>query len=402
MATQVIPPPRKEQVLYVWPEQLKERKANNRFDYGNIDELGKSMLSHGIQLPLKTKKLKEKTDDGYPMYEVVDGNRRLRAANRIAAKMEEGDFVPIMIMADDITEADCIITALITGEHGKSRNMWEAALDIQALLKVGLKQTDIAKQIGKSPMFVSDCVLLYEKATPEIIANIKNGQITAYMAVEMLKETPAEEVEEAITKAGKKKKEKEESLIAAGKKGSTKKQLRRSEIEEEHGAPMTQKGKKKSTSAAESSKAQAGKEVNTPSIDATTAKLMQLRETMKANAGIRKENTFDMLNAIITYAKGGATVLDMLSLFFFEIDAEEDEDHLIKATPDYVNPKLAKTEAAPAPKKDDKKKAAPAPAAKPAKKAAGKKKAVEPDDDEEEIEEVEALDADDDDDDFLE
>src|SRR5882724_2187833 len=154
MGTQVvIPPPRKESVIYVWPEQLKERKANNRFDYGNIDELGKSMLSHGIQLPLKVKKLltekgvQQKTDDNYPMYVVVDGNRRLRAANRIAAKMEEGDFVPIMIMADDTTEADCIITALITGEHGKSRNMWEAALDIQALLKAGLKQIDIAKQI---------------------------------------------------------------------------------------------------------------------------------------------------------------------------------------------------------------------------------------------------------------
>lgn len=313
---------KKSQLIWVWPEQLVPRKQNNRFDYGDLTELGKSILSNGIQLPLKVRKLKEKTDDGYPKYEVVDGHRRLKAANKVAEKMEEGDFIPIMVMEDTATEADCIITALITGEQGKQRNMLEAALDIQALVAGGMKQSEIAKQIGKSAVYVGDCVFLYENATDAIIQQIKQGHITPYQAIEMLKETPAQEVEEAVSKAATKKAKRieEESIANPDKKANVKTKLKKTEIEEEHGAPMTTKGKK--SAAAESSRQQAGGATE-PKQDASLAKLIQLKETMKANAGIKNERAFSTLYGLIKYLKGSVTALELLDVFFDNTEEEE-------------------------------------------------------------------------------
>lgn len=313
---------KKSQLIWVCPGQLVPRKQNNRFDYGDLTELGKSILSNGIQLPLKVRKLKEKTDDGYPKYEVVDGHRRLKAALKVAVAMAEGDFIPIMVMEDTATEADCIITALITGEQGKQRNMLEAALDIQALVAGGMKQSEIAKQIGKSAVYVGDCVFLYENATDAIINQIKQGHITPYQAIEMLKETPAQEVEEAVAKAATKKAKRieEESIANPDKKANVKTKLKKTEIEEEHGAPMTTKGKK--SAAAESSRQQAGGATE-PKQDASLAKLIQLKDTMKANAGIKNERAFSTLFGLIKYLKGTVTALELLDVFFDNTEEEE-------------------------------------------------------------------------------
>lgn len=388
-------------VLMLYPEQLRERKANNRFDFGDIDGLGKSMIMDGIQTPLKVRKTKDKLEDGWPIYEVVDGHRRTRAAKRVASKMPVEDFVPVIVMPDDATEIDCILTALITGEHGKQRNMLEASLDIQALVKGGMKQSDVAKRIGKSAMYVSDCILLQEKASPALIKQIKDGQVTPYTAVDMLKNASSDVIEEAVDKATKKKadKAKEEAVTNPDKKANTKTTLKRSDIEEQHGAPLTAKGKKASTSAQETSKKTAGSEVNEIKEDATLTKLIGLRTAMKANAGKRKENSFDMLSALIAYGKGKATALDFLSMFFFEIDAEEDTDHLKKAKPGKVVSTIPEEEAPavaePIAKKDAKKEpAAPAKKVAPAK---GKKTAAPVEDDEpDEVEDIDELDEEDD------
>jgi len=378
---------RSTKVFQVWPEQLVERKGNNRFDYGDLNGLSQSILNNGIKMPLTVRKTKLKTDDGYPVFEIIDGVRRSRAANKIAAKMEVGDFVPVQIVGDDFTDADVLLTALITGEHGKPRNMLEAARDINALLALGKKQKDIATAIGKSAMYVSDCLMLVDKATPALTKQIESGQVTAYTVLEMLKATPAGAVEEAVTKAAAKKGAKEESIAPEKRKP-----LKATQIEEEHGAPMTAKGKKASY-AKERTEDVAGAK---PKDDATMLKLLALRDTMKANDGSQKKITFGVLSGLINYCKGKVTAMELLPLFFWEVDEEADTNFTEASTQPVVEaPAKGKQKAAvqepepePVPAKGKKKVVEPEPAKKPAKaatKPAGKKKVADEDELDEDI-----------------
>ncbi len=369
------PQVRTGKIIQLYPEQLRERKANNRFTFGNLDELSKSIVAHGIINPLIVRKTKDKTDDNYPIYEVVAGHRRLRAARRIATRMEEGDFVPAIVMPDSATEEDVIVASIITDTQGLGRNMLEIGHDIQALLALGKNQTAISKEIGKSAQYVSDCLFLFENATKEILAQIKSGAIGAYTAVDMLKSTPASQVEEAIVKAAGKKSKKieEESISNPDKKANVKTKLNKSEIEEAHGAPMTEKGKKAASYGGDKNVKQAGGD-NTKE-DAAVTKLTQLLTTMKANAGNKNTASFQVLNAIIKYMKGTAMALDLMPVFFWGMD--EDTDAKFRGA-------LATVEEEATPAKKGKDKAPAKKAAAPA-KGKGKKAAAE---EEPEIEEV--------------
>lgn len=318
--------------IMVYPEQLVENPGNHRFELGDIKGLAQSILAHGIKQALKVKKLKEKTDDGYPKYLVLVGNRRTKAAKSIADKMEVGDFVPVEVVPEDYTAEQAVLDSMITDVHSKERNMFEIGLDIQVLVEAGRKQKDIAKEIGKSAVYVGDCLFLVTNATDAIVKDIKAGVVTPYQAIEMLRsEDSPEKVEEVITKAKniKAKKDEEESIVNPDKKANTKTTLKKSELTEASGKPIKVG---KSTSAAETSKQQAGGPTE-QKVDATMTKLLQLRDTMKANktTGVPNASAFNALNGAIKYCKGTMTAMDLLEYFFDDAGEEEAEEAKPKA-----------------------------------------------------------------------
>lgn len=345
--------------IQLWPEQLTENPANHRFIYGDLTALANSIVAHGIIQPLMVKKTKEKTDDGYPKYLVIVGNRRARASKKAADRIEAGDFVPAIVVPDDWTMKQCIAASIVTDYHSKNRNMLEIAYDLKVLVEGGQKQNALAKELGISAQYVTDALYLINTATDTIIDQVRKEVITPYQAIDMLRNAPADEVEEIVITAAKNKakKQEEEQVINPDKKANTKTTLKKSELKEAAaGKPITLKDKKASTSAAETSKLQAGG-ATTPKEDATLARIVALKDTLKANAGVQVVPAFNALLGIIKYLKGTMTALE-LSAYFFEEEAEEEVAPTKKAAPAAKSAKGKEKAAAPAKSNKKDKKAA--------------------------------------------
>lgn len=311
-------------IIFLWPEQLKVDKGFNiRFDMGDLTSLGKSILANGIKEPLRGWKTKEKTEDGYPIYCITDGHRRFEAAKRIADKMEEGDFIPMIVEPEDYTTEQRTIDSLVTGENSKTLNLLESAKGVKRLVDGGMSKSDVAKSIGKSPTHITDCMILMEKATEQMLADIKSGVLTASSVVEMLKVNDAEVVEKTIDKAKNK-------AAAAGKT-----KVKASELEEAHGEPVTTKGKKAASSRDTSVKA-AGKEKE-EKVDVSLQRLLDLKAALKAQADEKIKPAFDLLNALIKIAKGTAMPIDVVPLFF--VQEEEGEEEIVVEEEEVAPPK---------------------------------------------------------------
>jgi len=306
---------RTAKIIFLWPEQLKVAKGFNvRFEMGDITALAKSIVSNGIKEPIRGYNSGEKTTDGLPIYIITDGHRRFTAAQRIADKMEEGDFIPFFEEPKEYTNEDRVVDMLITGENKKPLNLLEAARAVKRLKDAGWKNSEIAARIGKSPTHITDCLILVDRASEENIKSIEDGSMTASSILEMLKINSSEVVEQVVAKG-------KESAAA---KGKTK--LKVSELEEESGEALTTKGKKKSTSAKENSVAQAGTEKKEEKVDASLQRLLDLRAVLKAQEAVDKvPGSFELLNALIKIAKGTKMPIDVLDMFIVQEPEVADE-----------------------------------------------------------------------------
>src|SRR5690606_32422385 len=103
-----------------------------------LDELAASIRQLGIIQPLTVRSL------GTNQYELISGERRLRAARRAGLKR-----VPAYVREAD-TEA-MLEMALVENVQRADLNPIEEALGYQRLLEeVGLTQEEVAERVGKS------------------------------------------------------------------------------------------------------------------------------------------------------------------------------------------------------------------------------------------------------------
>ncbi len=312
-------------VIHLYPEQLEVRKGFNvRFDMGDLTEMGKTIVQGGIRTPLRGYKTGEKTDDGWPIYAITDGHRRYAAAVRVADKMDAADFIPFQCEPAGYTDQQRTIDMLVTGETSKNHNLLETAKGVQRLMHPvedgveALTQAQVAKAIGKSPMYVSDCVLLMTKATEKMIKQIETGQISASTVVETLKAADTQKAAKAIDKAIDKADDK------AGGKGKGK--VKASQIKEESGEAMTAKGKKAELAKKATKKETEPKPEKEAKMDGTLTKLVDFRTALKAQDGTQNKEAFGILNALIKLGKGTAAPIDLISLFFVEEEAAAEEE----------------------------------------------------------------------------
>jgi ParB family chromosome partitioning protein len=157
---------KEEKIIYVPLEQIKPSPFQPRedFDVQSIEELAQSIKEKGVIQPL----LVRHRPDGY---ELIAGERRLRAANLLNLKE-----IPIIIK--DVADEDALELALIENLQRQDLNPIEEAHAYQYLInKFQLTQEKISEVLGKARVSITNTLRLL-KLPQEIQIEIKKGRIS--------------------------------------------------------------------------------------------------------------------------------------------------------------------------------------------------------------------------------
>jgi ParB family chromosome partitioning protein len=156
----------KDEIIYVQTDQIKPNPFQPREDFNNqsIEELAQSIKEKGVIQPLLVRR---KAD----FYELITGERRLRAANLLNLKE-----LPIIIK--DVEDKDSLELALIENIQRQGLNPIEEAHAFQYLIdKFQVTQEKIGEVLGKARASVANTLRLL-KLPQEIQAAIKKGELS--------------------------------------------------------------------------------------------------------------------------------------------------------------------------------------------------------------------------------
>ena len=156
----------RESIIYAKTSQIKPNPFQPRedFDLQSIEELAQSIKEKGVIQPLLVRR---KGDN----YELIAGERRLRAANSLNIKE-----IPIIIK--DVTDKDSLELALIENIQRQGLNPIEEAHAYQYLIdKFDVTQEKISEGLGKARTSVTNILRLL-KLPQEIQQEIKKGRIS--------------------------------------------------------------------------------------------------------------------------------------------------------------------------------------------------------------------------------
>jgi len=157
---------RKEEVIFARAEQIKPNPFQPRedFDPESIAELARSIKEKGVIQPLLVRRRGDN-------YELIAGERRLRAANSLGI-----NELPIIVR--DVDDQNALEIALIENIQRQELNPIEEAHAYQHLIdKFQVNQDRIAEVLGISKAAVSNTLRLL-KLPHEIQQELKKGRIT--------------------------------------------------------------------------------------------------------------------------------------------------------------------------------------------------------------------------------
>jgi ParB family chromosome partitioning protein len=157
---------REEKIIYVPIEQIKPSPFQPRevFDNQNIEELAQSIKEKGVIQPLLVRR---KGD----YYELIAGERRLRASNMLNLK-------ELPIIVKEVDDPDSLELALIENIQRQDLNPIEEAHAFQYLIeKFQVTQEKISEILGKARVSITNTLRLL-KLPREIQEEIKKGRIS--------------------------------------------------------------------------------------------------------------------------------------------------------------------------------------------------------------------------------
>ncbi|MEZ4700656.1 MAG: ParB/RepB/Spo0J family partition protein [Rhodothermales bacterium] len=147
---------------HIRPNPYQPRKT---FDEDALDELSASIQQLGIIQPITVRHL----GDGH--YELISGERRLRAARRAELKQ-----IPAFVREAD-TEA-MLEMAIVENVQREALNPMEVALGYQRLIEeCSLTQENVAQKVGKNRATVANFLRLL-KLPPRVQAALRDQSIT--------------------------------------------------------------------------------------------------------------------------------------------------------------------------------------------------------------------------------
>jgi len=157
---------RKEEIVYVQSGQIKPNPFQPRedFDQQSIEELAQSIKEKGVIQPLLVRRRGDN-------YELIAGERRLRAANSLGLKE-----IPIIVR--DVSDQDSLELALIENIQREDLNPIEEAHAYQHLIdKFQVTQEKISAVLGKARTTITNTLRLL-KLPHEIQQEMKKGRIS--------------------------------------------------------------------------------------------------------------------------------------------------------------------------------------------------------------------------------
>mgnify|MGYP001568381293 FL=1 len=157
---------RKDEIIYVQTDQIKPNPFQPResFDNQSIQELAQSIKEKGVIQPLLVRRRGD-------YYELIAGERRIRAANLLGLKE-----IPIIIK--DVEDSDSLELALIENIQREGLNPIEEAHAYQYLIdKFKVTQEKISGVLGKARVTITNTLRLL-KLPLEIQEEMKKGRIS--------------------------------------------------------------------------------------------------------------------------------------------------------------------------------------------------------------------------------
>ncbi len=131
------------------------------FDDDSIIALSESIKQHGIIQPLTLRVLADKEEPFGGLYELVAGERRLRAARLLGL-----EYVPCILLEADAEESAKL--ALVENMQRQDLNLFDEALAIFTLCnKYSLSQKDVATALGVSQPYIANKLRLLRFSTEE-------------------------------------------------------------------------------------------------------------------------------------------------------------------------------------------------------------------------------------------
>jgi len=156
----------KEEIIYVQSGKIKANPFQPRenFNQQSIEELAQSIKEKGVIQPLLVRR---RGDD----YELIAGERRLRAANSLGL-----NEIPIIVR--EVSDQDSLELALIENIQREGLNPIEEAHAYQHLIdKFKVTQEKISEVLGKARVSVTNTLRLL-KLPHEIQEEMKKGRIS--------------------------------------------------------------------------------------------------------------------------------------------------------------------------------------------------------------------------------
>jgi ParB family chromosome partitioning protein len=149
-------------------ELIRPNPAQPRreFDEQALEALSRSIAARGVLQPIVVRPLPGGT------YELVAGERRLRAAGRAGL-----DTIPAVVRETD--EGDRLELALIENMAREDLNPVEEARALATLVDdLGLSKEEIGRRVGRSRPVISNMIRLLE-LPDEVLAMVERGELSA-------------------------------------------------------------------------------------------------------------------------------------------------------------------------------------------------------------------------------
>jgi ParB family chromosome partitioning protein len=166
-------------------------QPRTRMDEGALFELAESIRSQGVMQPILVRPID--SADGLPMYEIIAGERRSRAA-RLAGL----DEVPVLVR--EVPDQAAAVMALIENIQREDLNPLEEAQGVQRLVQeFGLTHETAAQAIGRSRSATTNLLRLLNLAEPVqqmlMAGDLDMGHARALLALERAQQiTSAHEI----------------------------------------------------------------------------------------------------------------------------------------------------------------------------------------------------------------
>ena len=203
---------KRSDVFHIDPKHIEVVDGwNARTDFSGEDDLIASIKERGVVEPLIVIKTSDKR------LELVDGERRLRAALKAREEGAEILSVPVMVAKKGTSQADLFFDSL-TVNTGKPFTPTEEARAFKRLTNWGFDSKTIAARYGCSVSHVRNRLELSE-ASPEVQTAVNTGEITIGQAQEIAKEADGKIDRQSQELSKAKATPKERKLVLSFKKG---------------------------------------------------------------------------------------------------------------------------------------------------------------------------------------